>query len=234
MIINPARTTRHHLANQAAPAYFLIRKRSTCGKVSTAPATPVRPLHHLAGACLRRTTSKRRKRPRPASRVACQALRGRVLDRRASASHGSRWRPPPNVRSESCYRLCAASARRPWRAGSTSTWRPAPGSSGRKTSRTTSPTCPCTCQRPRWPSSSSCTPTLATAPSASRPGTTTAALRGSRSASRSVTASRFSRRTGTARRAHRSKIAAATTPWCWPAARMAAGRRTICAARERR
>jgi len=26
MMINPARTTRHHLANQAAPAYFLIRK----------------------------------------------------------------------------------------------------------------------------------------------------------------------------------------------------------------
>lgn len=35
MIINPARTTRHNLANQAAPAYFLVRKRGTCGKLST-------------------------------------------------------------------------------------------------------------------------------------------------------------------------------------------------------
>lgn len=36
MIINPARTTRHHLANQAAPVYSLIRKRCACGKVTTA------------------------------------------------------------------------------------------------------------------------------------------------------------------------------------------------------
>lgn len=36
MIINPARTTRHHLANQAAAAYLLIRKRSTCSKLSSA------------------------------------------------------------------------------------------------------------------------------------------------------------------------------------------------------
>ena len=36
MITNPAQITRHHLANQAAPAYSLIRKRCACGKVSTA------------------------------------------------------------------------------------------------------------------------------------------------------------------------------------------------------
>ena len=36
MIANPAQITRHHLANQAAPAYSLIRKVCTCGKASTA------------------------------------------------------------------------------------------------------------------------------------------------------------------------------------------------------
>ncbi|WP_338678944.1 hypothetical protein OPV09_17595 [Janthinobacterium sp. TB1-E2] len=36
MITNPAQTIRHHLANQAAPAYSLIRKVCACGKASTA------------------------------------------------------------------------------------------------------------------------------------------------------------------------------------------------------
>ncbi len=36
MITNPAQITRHHLANQAAPAYSLIRKVCACGKASTA------------------------------------------------------------------------------------------------------------------------------------------------------------------------------------------------------
>ncbi|MDZ5633966.1 hypothetical protein [Janthinobacterium sp. GMG1] len=36
MIANPAQITRHHLANQAAPAYSLIRKLCSCGKASTA------------------------------------------------------------------------------------------------------------------------------------------------------------------------------------------------------
>lgn len=36
MIFSPAQTTRHHLANQAAPAYSLIRKVCACGKASTA------------------------------------------------------------------------------------------------------------------------------------------------------------------------------------------------------
>ena len=36
MIANPAQITRHHLANQAAPAYSLIRKVCACGKASTA------------------------------------------------------------------------------------------------------------------------------------------------------------------------------------------------------
>ena len=36
MITNPAQITRHHLANQATPAYSLIRKACTCGKASTA------------------------------------------------------------------------------------------------------------------------------------------------------------------------------------------------------
>ena len=36
MTVNPAQITRHHLANQAAPAYSLIRKRCACGKASTA------------------------------------------------------------------------------------------------------------------------------------------------------------------------------------------------------
>ena len=35
MIANPAETERHHLANQAAPAFSLIRKRCTCGKART-------------------------------------------------------------------------------------------------------------------------------------------------------------------------------------------------------
>ena len=35
MITNPAQITRHHLANQATPAYSLIRKLCTCGKAST-------------------------------------------------------------------------------------------------------------------------------------------------------------------------------------------------------
>ena len=36
MIANPAQTERHHLANQAAPVFSLIRKRCACGKASTA------------------------------------------------------------------------------------------------------------------------------------------------------------------------------------------------------
>lgn len=36
MIANPAQITRHHLANQAARDYSLIRKFCTCGKASTA------------------------------------------------------------------------------------------------------------------------------------------------------------------------------------------------------
>ena len=36
MISNPAQITRHHMANQAAPAYSLIRKVCACGKASTA------------------------------------------------------------------------------------------------------------------------------------------------------------------------------------------------------
>jgi len=36
MITNPAQITRHHIANQAAPAYALIRKVCACGKASTA------------------------------------------------------------------------------------------------------------------------------------------------------------------------------------------------------
>ena len=36
MISDPAKITRHHLANQAAPAYSLIRKVCACGKASTA------------------------------------------------------------------------------------------------------------------------------------------------------------------------------------------------------
>ncbi len=36
MIIAPAQIPRHHLANQAAPAYSLIRKVCVCGKASTA------------------------------------------------------------------------------------------------------------------------------------------------------------------------------------------------------
>ena len=34
MIINPAQVTLHHMANQAAPAFSLIRKVCTCGKAS--------------------------------------------------------------------------------------------------------------------------------------------------------------------------------------------------------
>jgi hypothetical protein len=36
MTVNPAQITRHHMANQAAPAYSLIRKLCACGKASTA------------------------------------------------------------------------------------------------------------------------------------------------------------------------------------------------------
>ena len=54
MIINPARTTRHHLANQAAPVYLLIRKRSTCGKVSTA-----RQLRQYGGCICKAAASKK-------------------------------------------------------------------------------------------------------------------------------------------------------------------------------
>ena len=36
MINNPAQITRHHMANQTAPAYSLIRKVCACGKASTA------------------------------------------------------------------------------------------------------------------------------------------------------------------------------------------------------
>ena len=35
MIANPAQITRHHLANQVAPAYSLIRKVCACGRAST-------------------------------------------------------------------------------------------------------------------------------------------------------------------------------------------------------
>ena len=36
MTANPAQITRHHLANQSAPDYSLIRQRCACGKASTA------------------------------------------------------------------------------------------------------------------------------------------------------------------------------------------------------
>ena len=36
MIIHSAQITRHHLANQVAPTYSLIRKLCACGKASTA------------------------------------------------------------------------------------------------------------------------------------------------------------------------------------------------------
>ncbi|MDQ4625039.1 hypothetical protein [Janthinobacterium lividum] len=36
MIANPAQVTRHHMANQAAPAFSLIRKVCACSKASTA------------------------------------------------------------------------------------------------------------------------------------------------------------------------------------------------------
>lgn len=36
MISDPAQITRHHMANQATPAYSLIRKVCACGKASTA------------------------------------------------------------------------------------------------------------------------------------------------------------------------------------------------------
>ena len=36
MIIAPAQITRHHLANQATPAYSLARKACACGKRTTA------------------------------------------------------------------------------------------------------------------------------------------------------------------------------------------------------
>lgn len=36
MIANPAQITRHHMANQAAPAYSLARKACACGKRTTA------------------------------------------------------------------------------------------------------------------------------------------------------------------------------------------------------
>ena len=36
MLANQSKITRHHLANQAAPDYSLIRKACTCGKASTA------------------------------------------------------------------------------------------------------------------------------------------------------------------------------------------------------
>lgn len=36
MTVNPAQITRHHMANQAAPAYSLIRKLCACGKASAA------------------------------------------------------------------------------------------------------------------------------------------------------------------------------------------------------
>lgn len=35
MTFNPAQVIRHHMANQAAPAYSLIRKVCACGKAST-------------------------------------------------------------------------------------------------------------------------------------------------------------------------------------------------------
>ena len=36
MIANPAQITRHHMANQAAPAFSLIRKVCACNKATTA------------------------------------------------------------------------------------------------------------------------------------------------------------------------------------------------------
>ncbi len=36
MIANPAQIIRHHIANQVAPAYSLIRKVCACGKASAA------------------------------------------------------------------------------------------------------------------------------------------------------------------------------------------------------
>lgn len=36
MITNPAQITRHHMANQAAPAFSLIRKVCACNKATTA------------------------------------------------------------------------------------------------------------------------------------------------------------------------------------------------------
>lgn len=35
MIANPAQTERHHLANQTALVFSLVRKRCACGKAST-------------------------------------------------------------------------------------------------------------------------------------------------------------------------------------------------------
>ena len=48
MITNPAQITRQHLANQAAPAYSLIRKVCACGKASTAKQ---RAQHGKCAAC---------------------------------------------------------------------------------------------------------------------------------------------------------------------------------------
>ncbi|MGV8867665.1 MAG: hypothetical protein ACOH2S_12130 [Janthinobacterium svalbardensis] len=52
MIANPAQITRHHLANQIAPAYCLIRKVCACGKASTAK------LQHMLGAVAQYPKSK--------------------------------------------------------------------------------------------------------------------------------------------------------------------------------
>ena len=48
MIANPAQTARHHLANQATPAFSLIRKVCACGKVSTAKQLAQ---HGICAAC---------------------------------------------------------------------------------------------------------------------------------------------------------------------------------------
>ena len=48
MITNPARITRHHMANQAAPDYSLARKACACGKRTTAKQLA---LHGKCAAC---------------------------------------------------------------------------------------------------------------------------------------------------------------------------------------
>ena len=49
MIANPSQITRHHLANQAAPAYSLSRKACACSKSTTARQLAQ---HGKCGACV--------------------------------------------------------------------------------------------------------------------------------------------------------------------------------------